>query len=148
MYYLFYIPSETEPVYAAPPWGTIALAGANLGAFLYFNFTPGSSADFYRFAAVSGAALRATRSNLVVFHTGWLHLLSNSSTSAFSPSGRIAHGTPRFLAAYLCFAGLANLAQPAGCGPYAGSPRWPILGASGAVAGVMGLFSCGCTSRG
>ena len=142
MYYLFYIPVGTEARVRGTPWGTIALAGVNLGAFLYFNFTPGSEPDFYRFALYPGDPSVLTSITSSFLHTGWLHLLSNLVyLGIFAPPVESRIGTVRFLLAYLCFAGLANLAEAGWM--LAHTPElasMPILGASGAVAGVMGLF--------
>ncbi len=142
MYYLFYIPVGTEARVRGTPWGTIALAGANLGAFLYFRFTPGSEPDFYRFTLQPGAPSVFTSITSSFLHAGWLHLVSNLIyLGIFAPPIESRMGTLRFLAAYLCFAGLANLAQAAWMVAYAPDlASMPILGASGAVAGVMGLF--------
>ena len=41
MYYFFYIPVGTEARVRGTPWGTIALACANVGAFLFFRLAPG-----------------------------------------------------------------------------------------------------------
>ncbi|HZI88905.1 MAG TPA: rhomboid family intramembrane serine protease [Candidatus Polarisedimenticolia bacterium] len=142
MYYLFYIPVGTEARVRHTPWGTIALVGANLVAFLYFQYTPGAEPDFYRFMLYPGASSLFTSITSSFLHVGWLHLVTNLIyLGIFAPAIESRVGTFKFLASYLCFAGLANLAQAAWMLTY--SPElasMPILGASGAVAGVMGLF--------
>jgi len=141
MYYLFYIPVGTEARVRGTPWGTVALAGLNLSAFLYF-LTPGSEPDFYRFTLQPGSPSLLTSITSSFLHIGWLHLLSNLIyLGIFGPPIESRLGTVRYLAAYLCFAGLANLAQAAWMLAYTPElAAMPILGASGAVAGVMGLF--------
>lgn len=142
MYYLFYIPVGTEARVRGVPWGTIALTGANLGAFLYFRSSPGSEVDFYRFMLHPDAPSVLTSITSSFLHAGWLHLLSNLIyLGIFAPPIESRIGTTRFLMAYLCFAGLANLAQAGWMLAFAPDlASMPILGASGAVAGVMGLF--------
>src|SRR2546426_232789 len=142
MYYLFYIPVGTEARVRGTPWGTIALACVNLGAFVFFQSAPGFEPDFYRLALHPGAPSVLTSITSSFLHAGWIHLLSNLLyLGIFAPPIESRIGTPRFLACYLCFAGLANLAQAGWM--LAATPElasMPILGSSGAVAGVMGLF--------
>jgi len=142
MYYLFYIPVGTEARVRGTPWGTIALACVNLGALVFFQSAPGFEADFYRLTLHPGAPSVLTSITSSFLHAGWIHLLSNLLyLGIFAPPIESRIGTPRFLACYLCFAGLANLAQAGWM--LAAAPdlaSMPILGSSGAVAGVMGLF--------
>jgi membrane associated rhomboid family serine protease len=70
-------------------------------------------------------------------HAGWLHILSNMVFLwAFGPAIEDAMGRMRYLAFYLMGGVVAMLAQ------VAGSPgsTVPCLGASGAIAAVMGAF--------
>jgi membrane associated rhomboid family serine protease len=142
MYYLFYIPVGTEARVRHTPWGTITLACVNLGAFLYFGLTPGSEPDYYRFMLHPEAPSLFTSITSSFLHTGWVHLLSNLVyLGIFAPPIESRIGTVKFLAAYLCFAGLANLTQAWWMLRFTPDlVSMPILGASGAVAGVMGLF--------
>jgi rhomboid family protein len=142
MYYLFYIPVGTEARVRTTPWGTIALACVNLGAFLFFAYVPGFEPEFYALTLHPGAPSIFTSISSSFLHAGWVHLLSNLLyLGIFAPPIESRVGTPRFIASYLCFAGLANLAQAGWM--LATTPElasMPILGSSGAVAGVMGLF--------
>jgi len=142
MYYLFYIPIGTEARVRQTPWGTIALACVSLGAFLYFLFSPGSEPDYYRFMLHPGAPSLFTSITSSFLHSGWLHLVSNLIyLGIFAPPIESRIGTGKFLAAYLCFAGLANLTQAWWMLRYTPElSSMPILGASGAVAGVMGTL--------
>jgi membrane associated rhomboid family serine protease len=142
MYYLFYIPVGTEARVPRTPWGTIALVCANLGAFLFFRLAPGFEPDFYRLTLNPGSPSVFTSITSSFLHAGWIHLLSNLLyLGIFAPPVESRIGTPRFLMAYLCFAGLANLAQAAWMLKVVPDlASMPILGSSGAVAGVMGLF--------
>jgi membrane associated rhomboid family serine protease len=70
-------------------------------------------------------------------HAGWMHILGNMVFLwAFGPAIEDAMGRMRYLVFYLLGGVLAMLAQ------VAGSPasRIPCLGASGAIAAVMGAF--------
>ncbi len=70
-------------------------------------------------------------------HAGWLHILGNMVFLwAFGPAIEDAMGRFRYLVFYLMGGVVAMLAQ------VAGSPgsRIPCLGASGAIAAVMGAF--------
>jgi membrane associated rhomboid family serine protease len=70
-------------------------------------------------------------------HAGWLHILGNMVFLwAFGPAIENAMGRFRYVAFYLMGGVVAMLAQ------IAGSPgsRIPCLGASGAIAAVMGAF--------
>jgi membrane associated rhomboid family serine protease len=70
-------------------------------------------------------------------HAGWLHILGNMVfLLAFGPAIEDAMGRFRYLAFYLVGGVVAMLAQ------VAGSPgsTVPCLGASGAIAAVMGAF--------
>ena len=142
MYYFFYIPVGTEARVRGTPWGTIAIACANFAVFLFFRYVPGFEPEFYRLTLQPGAPSVFTSITSSFLHAGWIHLLSNLLYfGIFAPPIESRIGTVRFLAAYLCFAGIANLAQAGWM--LAARPdlaSMPILGASGAVAGVMGLF--------
>jgi len=142
MYYFFYIPVGTEARVRRTPWGTIAIASLNAAVFLFFRFVPGFEPEFYRLTLQPGAPSIVTSITSSFLHVGWVHLLSNLLYfGIFAPPIESRIGTVRFLATYLCFAGLANLAQAGfllATRPDLAS--MPILGASGAVAGVMGLF--------
>ncbi|HVP12225.1 MAG TPA: rhomboid family intramembrane serine protease [Phycisphaerae bacterium] len=70
-------------------------------------------------------------------HAGWMHILGNMVFLwAFGPEIEDAMGRPRYLAIYLLSGLAASLAQTA----ISPSSTVPNLGASGAIAGVMGAF--------
>ena len=70
-------------------------------------------------------------------HAGWMHILGNMVFLwAFGPEIEDAMGRPRYLAFYLLSGLAASLAQTA----IMPSSTVPNLGASGAIAGVMGAF--------
>ena len=70
-------------------------------------------------------------------HAGWLHILGNMVFLwAFGPEIEEAMGRPRYLIFYVLSGLVASLAQVAAMP----SSTVPNLGASGAIAGVMGAF--------
>ena len=70
-------------------------------------------------------------------HAGWMHIIGNMVFLwAFGPEVEDAMGWPRYLAFYLLSGLAASLAQIA----LMPSSTIPNLGASGAIAGVMGAF--------
>jgi membrane associated rhomboid family serine protease len=70
-------------------------------------------------------------------HAGWLHIIGNMVFLwAFGPEIEDAMGRFHYLAFYLLGGIVAMLAQVLG----SGSSRIPCLGASGAIAAVMGAF--------
>jgi len=70
-------------------------------------------------------------------HAGWLHIIGNMVFLwAFGPEIEDAMGRPRYLAFYLLCGVVASAAQIAAMR----DSTVPNLGASGAIAGVMGAF--------
>jgi membrane associated rhomboid family serine protease len=70
-------------------------------------------------------------------HAGWLHIIGNMVFLwAFGPEIEDAMGRPRYLAFYLLSGAVASAAQIAAMR----DSTVPNLGASGAIAGVMGAF--------
>jgi membrane associated rhomboid family serine protease len=70
-------------------------------------------------------------------HGGWLHIIGNMVFLwAFGPEVEDAMGVPKYLAFYL-LSGLAASAAQTAIMPHSTVPN---LGASGAIAGVMGAF--------
>jgi membrane associated rhomboid family serine protease len=73
----------------------------------------------------------------IFLHGGWLHLLGNLLFFFLSgPFIEDLYGRPLFLVLYLAFGATAGLAHL----ELAGSSSAPLIGASGAIAGVMGVF--------
>ncbi|GAB6053823.1 rhomboid family intramembrane serine protease [Magnetospira thiophila] len=70
-------------------------------------------------------------------HGGWWHLIGNMLYLwVFGPSIEDAMGHRRFLAFYLICGVLAAAVQ----GAVAPTSQWPMIGASGAVSGVLGAY--------
>lgn len=128
------------------PLATWALVAANLAAFGWeLSLGPGAQAAIARHAispaevvALSEPVRMPLRLLASMFlHAGWLHLLGNLAFLAVfgdDVEGRLRRG--RFLVLYLASGLIAALAQ------VAATPRsdLPLIGASGAIAGVLGAF--------
>lgn len=70
-------------------------------------------------------------------HGGWIHLLTNMwFLAVFGPNMEKAWGPLRFLIYYLLAGAAAVFAQLL----FTSSPELPMLGASGAIAGVLGAY--------
>jgi len=142
MYYFFYLPVGTEARIRGIAWGTISLAFANVLIFLFFRLVPGWEAEFYNLTLRAGEPSLWNAVSAAFLHAGWLHLLSNMLyLGIFGPPVEDRIGHARFMVAYVGCAALANLAQAAWVlrmTPDLSS--MPILGSSGAIAGLMGLF--------
>jgi len=79
----------------------------------------------------------ATLFTSMFMHGGWWHLIGNMwFLRIFGDNIEDSMGTPRFAIFYVCAGVAAALAQAA-IGP---SSQIPMVGASGAIAGVMGAY--------
>ena len=130
-------------------WGTWALVAANLAVFIWeLRLGSGLEAAISRLAlspaeALSTGSLAELAARLprliaaLFLHGGWLHLLGNLAFLAvFGDDVESRLKLRRFLLLYLGSGFVASAAQ------IAASPRstLPLIGASGAIAGVLGAF--------
>ncbi|MEO8275276.1 MAG: rhomboid family intramembrane serine protease [Thermoanaerobaculia bacterium] len=130
-------------------WGTWALIAVNAAVFAWelsrrealeesLRQIALSPAEFLSPAPFLALALRLPRLFAALFlHGGWLHLLGNMAFLAvFGDDVEVKLGTRKFLLLYAGSGLVATLAQ------IAAGPRstLPLLGASGAIAGVLGSF--------
>ena len=128
------------------PLATWGLAAANAAAFAWeLSLGPGAGAALAR-VAISPAEVVALSEPLslpfrllasLFLHAGWIHLLGNLAfllVFGDDVEGRLPRA--RFLALYLLSGLAASLTQ------IAATPRsaLPLVGASGAIAGVLGAF--------
>ena len=134
------------------PAVTVLLVIANLAAFAYMKLLGPSGFGAYtamyglipfEIAHASDALtptpipLYATLFTAIFIHGGWLHLAGNMLYLwIFSPSIEDALGHARFVAFYL-FCGAAATAAHVLAGP---DSTIPMVGASGAIAGVLGAY--------
>ncbi|MDE3080242.1 MAG: rhomboid family intramembrane serine protease [Paracoccaceae bacterium] len=127
------------------PFVTVALIGVNVFVFLMTYVSLGSPAALERFymswaavpAQISAGQDWVTLVTAMFLHGGWLHLLGNMLFLwIFGDNLEDAFGHGGFLVFYLCCGLAAGLAQ------IAVDPASPIpmVGASGAIAGVMGGY--------
>ena len=120
-------------------WVTALIIAAN--AFVFLLELGGGEAFVKRWAVIPVRIEHGHHLITIVtamfMHAGWLHILGNMVFLwAFGPAIEDAMGRFRYLAFYLVGGVVAMLAQ------VAGSPgsTVPCLGASGAIAAVMGAF--------
>ena len=129
---------DTQPSYSKPVV-SVCLIVMNLLVFLYefsldsfsqneFIFTYGLVPDHFRIANVMTS---------MFLHGGWMHVLSNMwFLWIFGDNVEDILGHGKYLAFYLLCGVAAALAQTV-ANPYS---RVPMVGASGAIAGVMGAY--------
>jgi len=128
------IPSRTRP------WVTIALIVINISVFIYqfalpeeltHAFTEAYGLKWYAFSSINVVTS-------MFLHSGLVHLISNMVCLwIFGDNVEDQMGHDRFLIFYLLAGSTAALAQ-LWLGVHA--QRWPMVGASGAIAGVMGAY--------
>ncbi len=129
---------DTHPSHSRP-WVVIALIAINLAAFALELMTPAARmpALFESWAIVPDRFVWHTLGTYMFLHSGWLHLIGNLwFLWIFGDNVEDAFGPRRFLAFYL-LCGVAAGAVHLAAEP--GSPV-PTVGASGAIAGVMGAY--------
>jgi membrane associated rhomboid family serine protease len=127
------IPSKTTP------YVTIGLIAINVLAFLYELqlSRPELEQLVLAFGAVPATFRWPTLVTSQFLHDGWMHIVGNMLylwIFGDNVEDRLGHG--RYLLAYLAFGAAAALGQMA---VSAGS-MIPMIGASGAIAGVMGAY--------
>jgi membrane associated rhomboid family serine protease len=144
------IPIGTAVPSRYPPIITWVLIATNCGVFLFQqSLSPAELNEFIdrfalipaRFFASADADLGASDFlpfvTMMFLHGGWLHLIFNMWTLwLFGPTieDRLGHG--RYVVFYFCCGIAASLAQVV----FNPTSTVPTLGASGAIAGVMGCY--------
>lgn len=143
MYYFYWLPVGTDARVRGIPWVTLSLVLLNLAAFGALLAAGGNVEALYAMAFKAADPTIPSALVSLFLHTGFLHLFGNLVfLSIFGPPLESRLGTVRYLVAYLACGWLANLAQAAAILSF--TPELaavPIVGASGAVAGLMGLFA-------
>jgi membrane associated rhomboid family serine protease len=127
------IPSRTTPVMTA------ALIAVNAAVFVYEQSLAEPDLDAFvtTFGLVPAAFSSVAVLTSMFLHGGWLHFLGNSLYLwIFGDNVEDRVGHLRFLAFYLVCGAVAALVQTA-MNPGSGVP---MVGASGAIAGVMGAY--------
>ena len=146
------IPLKDDTTRRTLPVATLLLVALNLAAFVRLLLLPAAAreewvlrlalipADLVRAASPRADALAWNALTLLTsmfVHAGWLHLLGNMLYLwIFGPNIEEAVGHGRFVAFYL-LSGLAAAAAQIAAAP---ASRIPMVGASGAIAGVLGAY--------
>ena len=129
---------STERVYSTA-WVTIGLIVVNLLIFLYeASLNPYSQDAFIRHWGVVPDRLHySTLFTSMFLHGGWLHVLGNMwFLFLYGRNVEDIMGSPKYLVFYIVCGLIAALVQVF-FNPYS---RVPTVGASGAIAGVMGAY--------
>jgi membrane associated rhomboid family serine protease len=127
------VPSRTTP------YVTIGIIAANVLAFWFELSLSGSSRQVFlrEFGIVPAAFVWPTLVSSMFLHGGWLHIIGNMWylwIFGDNVEDRLGHG--RYLVFYLLCGALAGLAQTL----LSPESYVPTIGASGAIAGVMGAY--------
>lgn len=133
---------EPPPSYRSPTaWATLIFAGLCIAVFAYGYALSAQNAlirDYAYFPAdlASDGAKGYLRLITHMFlHGDWVHLLVNMiCLYSFGRGIEPVLGTPRFVVLYLVTGALAAL----GHGFFTETPTIPLVGASGAIAGIIG----------
>jgi membrane associated rhomboid family serine protease len=126
------IPSRTTP------WVTILLIAGNVALFIrQLMFPGGFEESVFAYGLVPAHATWVSLLTSMFAHAGWVHIGSNMLCLwIFGDNVEDRMGHVPFLLFYLIAGAAAALLQmQAG-----GAPLIPIVGASGAIAGVMGAY--------
>jgi membrane associated rhomboid family serine protease len=136
---MFPIPIKvTQPSYSRP-LVTIVLIAINVWVFLhYISLDPYSRNHFTQLYALRPARFHAENLLTHMFlHAGWIHLIGNMLFLwVFGDNVEDILGHGKYLLFYLLCGVAAGLAQMV-IDPFS---RVPMVGASGAIAGVMGAY--------
>jgi membrane associated rhomboid family serine protease len=143
VYFFFYFPIGTDVALKRRPWASIALLAINVAAYLVTHWIrPLGPQLLYALSWKPAQPSLVTAVTSCFLHAGLFHLLGNMIYLAFlGPPVEDRLGKRRFLALYLVSGAAAMVAQ-------ALVLSWrspdlmgtPVVGASGAVAGVLGAF--------
>jgi membrane associated rhomboid family serine protease len=127
------IPSRTTP------WVTLAIIGLNVAVFIVeLSLSPEDlTRFFFAYGLIPAHFSWASAVSSMFLHDGWLHIGGNMlSLWIFGDNVEDRLGHFRFLIFYLLVGLAAVLAQTAS-DP---TSTLPLIGASGAIAGVMGAY--------
>ncbi|HEU5020448.1 MAG TPA: rhomboid family intramembrane serine protease [Bryobacteraceae bacterium] len=129
---------DDRPTYT-PPLVTTMLILACVFVFLHEIMLDEFSRNYFmvKYAVVPARFAPLTLITSLFLHGGWTHIIGNMLFLwAFGRSLEDAMGHGKFLGFYLLCGVIAGIAQIF----FATDPRIPTVGASGAIAGVMGAY--------
>jgi len=142
VYYFYWLPIGTDARVARFPWVTWTLVAANVIVFAGVHLAPGGVGATYEWAFKASHPTVTSALVSLFLHADPLHLAGNMIfLSVFGPALESRIGGLRFVICFLACGWLSNLAQAATI--LARIPEMapvPIVGASGAISGLMGLF--------
>lgn len=142
-YFFYYFPLGLDVRPRREVWATWAILGACVAGFLVQRFAPLLFwANYEAFVFVPAAPSPSSFVLNAYVHGGWLHLVSNMiSLAVFGAPLEERIGAKRFLLLYHVANIMANVFQ--GAVIHVWMPQLAsagVLGASGAISGLMGLF--------
>ncbi len=142
MYYFFYLPVGTELRLRRVPFATLSILGLNVAAFTAALFLGRDSSFFQSLAFVPLDFQLHTLVTSTFLHAGFLHIAMNLLYLwIFGSVLEDRMGWPRYVAAYFLCGILSNMAQAvATVTLLPQNAGIPIIGASGAISGLLGLF--------
>jgi len=142
VYYFYWLPVGTDARVRSTPWVTLSIVLTNIFVHGIFLASRGDAGTLYALAFKAAQPSVGTAIASLFLHADFLHLLGNLVfLSVFGPPLEARLGPLRYTIAYLACGWLSNLAQAAAI--LAWWPELasvPIVGASGAISGLMGLF--------
>jgi membrane associated rhomboid family serine protease len=142
MYYFYYLPIGTEIRLRKTPVVTIALVGLNVACFLASQLLGRGSSFFLGLAFIPARFELHTLVTSSFLHADIFHLSANLLYLwIFGSVLEDRMGQVRYLAAYLVCGVLSMMAQAVAVVNFLPqNAAIPVVGASGAISGLMGLF--------
>jgi membrane associated rhomboid family serine protease len=142
MYSFYWLPIGTDAKVRGIPWITLSLVVANVAVFAALHSMPGAEAYGYLLAFKPGQPTIQTAIASLFIHAGPLHLIENMLfLCAFGPPLESRLGPARYLISFIACGWIANLCQAAWIVKVMPDMvSLPIIGAAGAISGLMGLF--------
>jgi membrane associated rhomboid family serine protease len=142
VYYFHWLPIGTDPRVRSAPWVTSSVVVLNVLLYAFILASRADAGALYSLAFKAADPSVPTAIVSLFLHADPIHLLGNIVfLGVFGPPLEARLGALRYSIAYLACGWLANLAQAAAIlsqRPELASV--PIVGASGAISGLMGLF--------
>src|ERR1700760_4992335 len=129
---------DDRPTYTAPIVTTLLIAACAL-VFVYELSLDEFSRDYFinKYALIPAHIRPATLVTSMFLHGGWSHIIGNMLFLwAFGKSLEDSMGHSKFLAFYLICGVIAGITHVV----FNYDSRLPTVGASGAIAGVMGAY--------
>jgi membrane associated rhomboid family serine protease len=142
MYYFYFLPVGTEIRLRKVPLVTLALLGLNVGVFVAFRLLGTDSYFLLRLAFVPARFGPLALLTSCFIHVDFLHIIPNLVYLwIFGSVLEDRLGRLHYLGAYLACGVLSMMAQAVAVVSFVPqNAAFPIIGASGAISGLLGLF--------